>query len=89
GEEMWAPFKSYEEWELAQWLMMAGVSQADIDRFAKLKKVKPSFKDKCTFLSKIDELPSVLGTGWKCEEFELVRNVLDKDGIPMVQTIEL
>ncbi|KAK0458645.1 uncharacterized protein EV420DRAFT_1642987 [Desarmillaria tabescens] len=93
GEEMWAPFKSCEEWELARWLMMSGVSQADIDRFAKLgvirDNVKPSFKDKRTFLTKIDELPSALGTEWKCEEFELVGNVLDKDGTPIVQTIEL
>lgn len=28
-------FKTHEEWELARWLMMSGVSQADIDRFAK------------------------------------------------------
>ncbi|PBK94482.1 hypothetical protein ARMGADRAFT_1062603 [Armillaria gallica] len=93
GEEVWAPFKSRKEWELARWLMMSGVSQADIDRFAKLgviqEKVEPSFKDKRTFLSKIDELPSALGTEWKCEEFELVGNVLDKDGTPVVQTIEL
>ncbi|KAK0458986.1 uncharacterized protein EV420DRAFT_1629457 [Desarmillaria tabescens] len=75
GEEMWAPFKSY------------------IDRFTKLgvirDNVKPSFKDKRTFLTKIDELPSALGTEWKCEEFELVGNVLDKDGTPIMQTIEL
>lgn len=32
-------FKSREEWELARWLMMSGVSQADIDRFAKLEVV--------------------------------------------------
>ncbi|KAK0226864.1 hypothetical protein EDD85DRAFT_958654 [Armillaria nabsnona] len=93
GEEVWAPFKSHEEWELARWLMMSGVSQADIDRFAKLgviqEKVEPSFKDKRTFLSKIDELPSALGTEWKCEKFELVGNILDKDGTPVVQTIEL
>ncbi len=89
---------------------MSGVSQADIDRFAKLgvvwfqhsmlstsltiqkqiqEKVEPSFKDKRTFLSKIDKLPSALGTEWKCEEFELVGNVLNKDGTPVVQTIEL
>lgn len=32
-------FKSREEWELARWLMMSGVSQVDIDRFAKLEVV--------------------------------------------------
>ncbi len=53
------------------------------------EKVKPSFKDKRTFLSKIDELPSALGTEWKCKEFELVGNVLNKDGTSVVQTIEL
>ncbi|KAK0501288.1 hypothetical protein EDD18DRAFT_1065850 [Armillaria luteobubalina] len=92
GQQMWAPFKTHEEWELARWLMMSGVSQADIDRFAKLAvqdKVEPSFKDKCTFLRKIDQLPSALGTEWKCEEFEVVGNILDKDGTPVVQTIEL
>lgn len=30
-----------------------------------------------------------MGTEWKCEEFELVGNILDKDGTPVVQTIEL
>ncbi|KAK0474324.1 hypothetical protein EDD18DRAFT_1313462 [Armillaria luteobubalina] len=95
GQQMWAPFKTHEEWELAQWLMMSGVSQADIDRFVKLAvhqiqdKVEPSFKDKRTFLRKIDQLPSALGTEWKCEEFEVVGNILDKDGTPVVQTIEL
>ncbi|KAK0479015.1 hypothetical protein EDD18DRAFT_1442835 [Armillaria luteobubalina] len=93
GQQMWAPFKTHEEWELAQWLMMSGVSQADIDRFAKLAviqdKVEPLFKDKRTFLRNIDQLPSALGTEWKCKEFEVVGNILDKDGTPVVQTIEL
>lgn len=36
GEEMWAPFKSREEWQLARWLMLSGISHSDIDAFAKL-----------------------------------------------------
>ena len=36
GEAPWAPFASEEEWELAEWLMNAGISQKQMDRFLKL-----------------------------------------------------
>lgn len=32
----YGPFQDHEEWELAQWLMTSGVSQADMDSFLKL-----------------------------------------------------
>ncbi|KAK0492157.1 hypothetical protein EDD18DRAFT_1026297, partial [Armillaria luteobubalina] len=46
------------------------------------------FKDKHTFLRKIGQLPSALGTEWKCDEFEVAGNIVDKDGTSVVQTIE-
>lgn len=39
GVEPWSPFESEDEWELAQWLMSAGVSQKKMDAMLKLKMV--------------------------------------------------
>jgi hypothetical protein len=36
GEEVWAPYKSREEWQLARWLMLSGITKSNIDSFAKL-----------------------------------------------------
>lgn len=41
GEELWFPFADEEEWELADWFMMAEVSQEGIDKYLKLKIVRP------------------------------------------------
>jgi hypothetical protein len=35
-KELWSPFANEEEWELAKWLMTAGVSQARVDEYLKL-----------------------------------------------------
>lgn len=39
GKTSWDPFVDEEEWELAQWLVETGISQRNIDKFLKLKKV--------------------------------------------------
>jgi hypothetical protein len=39
GLELWSPFESEDEWELARWLMGAGVSQKKMDAMLKLKMV--------------------------------------------------
>ena len=39
GKAPWDPFLDDEEWEVAQWLVETGVSQRNIDRLLKLKKV--------------------------------------------------
>ncbi|KAJ3805926.1 hypothetical protein F5876DRAFT_69381 [Lentinula aff. lateritia] len=96
SEEMWSPFKSRKEWQLARWLMLSGVSHGDIDSFAKLSIIQDelhsSFKDKRTFLKKIDALPTVRG-GWICKELEIVGNIMKKaaDGteVPMTEEVEL
>lgn len=36
-EAPWAPFPSYKEWELAEWLVQSGVSQSNIDKLLKLQ----------------------------------------------------
>lgn len=38
----WAPFASYKEWELAEWLIQSGVSQSNIDKLLKLQWVSPT-----------------------------------------------
>ncbi|KAF9071487.1 hypothetical protein BDP27DRAFT_1361830 [Rhodocollybia butyracea] len=96
SEEMWAPYKSREEWQLARWLMLSGITQSNIDSFAKLpiirENVDPSFKDKHTFFRMIDELPKVRG-GWTCRELEVVGNImqkgLDGEDVPMKEGLEL
>lgn len=40
GDAPWAPFESQDEWELARWMMQAGISQKQTDKFIKLKKVR-------------------------------------------------
>lgn len=39
GEDMWQPFESHKEWELAHWLVRSGISQKEIDNFLKLASV--------------------------------------------------
>ncbi|KAK7025954.1 hypothetical protein VNI00_015869 [Paramarasmius palmivorus] len=96
GQDMWTPFKDREEWELARWLMLSGVSQGQVDTFSKLpiiqKRVKPTFRNKQTFFKLIDELPSVRG-GWTCENLEVVGDIMKIDAkgneVPMTETLEL
>jgi hypothetical protein len=42
GEAPWEPFESEEDWQLARWLIMSGVSQAEINSFLKMAKVSTS-----------------------------------------------
>lgn len=41
GEDLWAPFECREEWELAEWLVTSGLSQANIEKYLKLEIVSP------------------------------------------------
>ncbi|KAI0683707.1 hypothetical protein BC835DRAFT_1469393 [Cytidiella melzeri] len=88
---LWAPFASEEEWGLAQWLMSSGLSQAEIDKYLKLGMTQTqmplSFKDKRSFLDKIDCLPR--GPGWQCEIFKAVGDERDEEGRERVEVFEL
>ncbi|KAK0223918.1 hypothetical protein IW262DRAFT_1547637 [Armillaria fumosa] len=87
NEEMWAPFSSRDEWELAWWLLRSGISQKEIDTFLKLESIKnnvnPSFENKRKLFQTIDRLPT--GPSWSCEVFEIRGDLLDEKGNPRVE----
>ncbi|SJL14960.1 uncharacterized protein ARMOST_18437 [Armillaria ostoyae] len=91
GEDMWKPFSSREEWELARWLVRSGISQKEIDNFLKLgsiqNNVSPSFDNKRKLFQTIDKLPT--GPEWTCEVFELQGDLLDEKGNPRTEEVEL
>ncbi|KAH9922147.1 hypothetical protein B0H21DRAFT_841842 [Amylocystis lapponica] len=91
GGNLWLPFASKDEWELARWLTTAGVSQSAIDDFLKLPitrdRTHPSFHNKRTFFQKIDTLPQ--GPAWSCESWEVTGDELNEKGEPIVETVEL
>ncbi|KAJ7817495.1 hypothetical protein B0H14DRAFT_3474582 [Mycena olivaceomarginata] len=91
GLAPWQPFDSGDEWELAHWLMTAGLSNASIDKYLKLKKVReginPSFHNSRAFLKRIDALPE--GPKWTCYPFELEGDELDASGKPKKEVVEL
>ncbi|KAG6906379.1 hypothetical protein DXG01_014194 [Tephrocybe rancida] len=97
GLEPWAPFATEAEWELAQWLMMSGVSQAKMDSFLKLETelmhlkirdgAKPTFHNAHSLLKQIDKLPR--GPGWICKSFRLTGDKQDSDGNFLTQEVEL
>ncbi|KAH9928242.1 hypothetical protein B0H21DRAFT_781211 [Amylocystis lapponica] len=91
GLSSWHPFDSQDEWELVRWLMTAGIRQMAIDEYLKLPITRGctdlSFHNKRTFFEKVDELPQ--GPGWTCEPWDITRDVLDEQGKPMVETVEL
>ncbi|KAJ7858828.1 hypothetical protein B0H14DRAFT_3085030 [Mycena olivaceomarginata] len=91
GLAPWQPFDSGDEWELAHWLMTSGLSNASIDKYLKLKKVReginPSFHNSRAFLKRIDALPE--GPKWTCYPFELEGDELDASGKPKKEVVEL
>ncbi|KAH9911451.1 hypothetical protein B0H21DRAFT_829028 [Amylocystis lapponica] len=91
GVSSWYPFESKKEWELARWLMTAGVSQTAIDDYLKLPITREhadlTFNNKRTFFKKIDALPQ--GPEWTCEPWDITGDLLDELGKPMVETAEL
>ncbi|KAJ7170292.1 hypothetical protein C8R43DRAFT_1120723 [Mycena crocata] len=90
-QEPWYPFESQDEWELAQWLMTSGLSQAKREEYLKLKAVReginPLFHNKRAFLNRIDNLPK--GAQWYCHPFKMKGDNCDEDGEPIVEVVEL
>ncbi|KAJ7215521.1 hypothetical protein GGX14DRAFT_608507, partial [Mycena pura] len=87
----WHPFESKEDWELAQWLVRAGVSQSKIEEFLKLDKIKcgaqPSYSTSRQLFDKIDALPS--GPNWSYEVLEIEGDVVDENGVRLKEEVEL
>ncbi|RPD57369.1 hypothetical protein L227DRAFT_507016 [Lentinus tigrinus ALCF2SS1-6] len=93
GTGTFAPFENREEWELARWLVMSGLSQEAIDEYLTLPIVSEfrtqlSFKNKYSFLKKVDSLPCG-GSEWVCDQWEVVGDVKDENGKEQVEEIEL
>lgn len=42
GKDPWAPFEDMGQWELAEWAMKSGMTQAALDAFLRLSKVRRS-----------------------------------------------
>ncbi|KAL6300356.1 hypothetical protein BKA93DRAFT_819505 [Sparassis latifolia] len=89
AKDSWDPFASREEWELAQWLMTAGLSQTAVDDYLKLplERANLSFHNKRAFYQKVDALPQ--GSSWSCEPWEVMGNKLDEKGNTCTETLEL
>lgn len=47
----WDPFSSWDEWELAKWLAVEGISKSAVDEFLKLKIVSEGVKESMLNLS--------------------------------------
>ncbi|GLB45390.1 putative zn-finger domain-containing protein [Lyophyllum shimeji] len=90
GAEILGPFESQEEWELAKWLIK-NVGHGQADEFLKLpiiqRRVNPSFSNKDKLLSTIDSLPD--GVEWNLHQVCLTGDLLDDDGNPLTENLEL
>ncbi|KIO33395.1 hypothetical protein M407DRAFT_51392, partial [Tulasnella calospora MUT 4182] len=92
GEEPWAPFASYQEWEFAHWLIKSGMSQTEMSKFFKLQWNQPesqsfSFSSTKTFLEKIDSLPT--GPKFERKEIVLTGDIVDESGERASEVLEL
>lgn len=105
----WAPFPSYKEWELAEWLVQSGVSQSNIEKLLKLQWVSRnsnsmrywtltflqikehteplSFKNKDSFLKKLDSLPT--GPQWERTEITVTGDLFDDAGEVLTEQLEI
>ncbi|KAH9947697.1 hypothetical protein B0H21DRAFT_778363 [Amylocystis lapponica] len=90
GEEILGPFRDEGEWELARWLMK-NVGHNQAEQFLKLpiiqQRVHPAYPTKDTLLKVIDSLPG--GVDWICKEMNQTGDLLDADGKPMSEMLEL
>ncbi|KAM5536416.1 hypothetical protein V8D89_009852 [Ganoderma adspersum] len=91
NEDTFAPFANREEWELASFLMCSGMSQEQIEDYLTLpitrNKTTPSYRNKHSFMKKIDGLPA--GVDWLCEQWELTGDLVDDEGKRRTEDIEL
>ncbi|KZV93297.1 hypothetical protein EXIGLDRAFT_646321, partial [Exidia glandulosa HHB12029] len=91
GVNPFAPFLDEGEWELAEWIIDAGVGQTDTDKLLKLRKIQQncglSFLGKRDFLKKIDSLPQ--GVPWNVKKVRVIGDVKDENGDNMAEDLEL
>ncbi|KIK13944.1 hypothetical protein PISMIDRAFT_17641 [Pisolithus microcarpus 441] len=88
-ENMWAPFHSEGEWELARFLMK-NIGQTRIDEFLKLDIVQQngvSFDNAQSLLKYMDKLCT--GPAWTCEMIDVEGDVVTEDGMMKHEQLEL
>lgn len=56
GGNPWAPYESEDEWYLARFLLMSGMSHSDIDRYLKLDIVRTSIYIACVLLKSLSSV---------------------------------
>ncbi|KAI0690630.1 hypothetical protein BC835DRAFT_1280656 [Cytidiella melzeri] len=90
GEKVWGSFDSEEDWELAKWLV-TNVGHAQAESFLKLGIVSaragPAYTNKSKLYQAVDALPS--GPGWKCQELVQTGDLVDAEGRPLTESLEL
>ncbi|EED77474.1 predicted protein [Postia placenta Mad-698-R] len=90
GADVFGPFESEEEWDLAKWLIK-NVGHTQAEKFLKLPIIRncidPSFHNKDTFFSAIDALPG--GVDWQCQDICLTGDVPNQDSKLPSENLEL
>ncbi|KAH7907825.1 hypothetical protein BJ138DRAFT_1013929 [Hygrophoropsis aurantiaca] len=90
GGEVFGPFESEEEWELAKWLIK-NVGANQMEAFLKLpivrQRIDAQYRTKTDLLELVDSLPG--GVKWECEELTIQGDCLDINGKPLTETLEL
>ncbi|KIM63476.1 hypothetical protein SCLCIDRAFT_55594, partial [Scleroderma citrinum Foug A] len=76
GGDIWGPFKSEEEWQLAKWLIK-NVGHTQAENFLWLN----------ILLDMVNQLPGSID--WKCECVTLTGNIKDNDGHAQTEELEL
>ncbi|KAG8943138.1 hypothetical protein FRC03_002650 [Tulasnella sp. 419] len=90
-QELYHPFDSMEEFELAKWLATSGLSQEAIDAFLCLDiiraRVQPSFASKYEFFKKVDQLP--IGPAFSRMTVLIKGDILDDDDNVLTEEVEM
>ncbi|KAG9123650.1 hypothetical protein FRC07_014386 [Ceratobasidium sp. 392] len=91
GKLPWDPFVSLDEWELAQWLLVHGISKSALDEFMKLriisKNLHLSFTSYHTLYKRMNDLPG--GPEWKKDVIKLQGNRYNRHGRRLSERLEL
>ncbi|KAF8511158.1 hypothetical protein JB92DRAFT_3083509 [Gautieria morchelliformis] len=92
NHQVYHPFPTLDEWKLAENLMRSGLSHAKIDRLLALPtmvtRANASFHNSRSLLQLIDAIPPV-GPEFKCMNIKVCGNVIDADGEPIIEELEL
>ncbi|GJF00252.1 hypothetical protein PsYK624_165340 [Phanerochaete sordida] len=89
GKDVWGPFASEEEWQLARWLVKK-VGHNDTQEFLKLPLVQRfglSYENKDRLYKAVDELPT--GPKWQRKDIPITGDLTDGNGKPLTENLEV